>query len=316
MTYTTTEIQQKSDFGLKIDFGDDRRNSARFFVALSKLIGFCEYVDQTIATSLDSSLEPIILLEDLEKGSLLIWLKTALESVDDDALGSLSLKKIFGKYAVRVKYILINFLEKKATISNANEIQILQAELIEESAETFGSSIAPIYINQSQIADCIRKYQDALSDLQEGDKVYYLSPSSRPQVEFNRSFDVAPETLEDIITKEIISNQGEMILKIKKPDYLGDSKWEFKHGRNKMSVKILDETWLNKFKSRQVTIAPGDSLRATVRSEVRYDFNNEVISEKHEIIEVIDVIQAEIPVQQELELNLEPTLRADQGENK
>ncbi len=132
MTYTAEDIRRKSDFGLKIDFGHDRKNSARFFVTLSKLINFCEFVDQTLASSLDSSLQPIILLEDLEKGSLLIWLKTALQLVDDDALSNLSLRKLFGKYAVKAKYILIDFLEKKTTISNADEIQVLQAELINE----------------------------------------------------------------------------------------------------------------------------------------------------------------------------------------
>jgi hypothetical protein len=305
MTYTAEEIRRKSDFGLKIDFGDDRKNSARFFVALSKLINFCEFVDQTLASSLDSSLQPIILLEDLEKGSLLIWLKTALQLVDDDALSNLSLRKLFGKYAVKAKYILIDFLEKKTTISNADEIQVLQAELINEYEETFGASLSPLTINQRQITDCIRKYQDALHDLNEDDKVYYLSPSSRPSIQFNRTFDVSPETLEDIITKETISSELNMVLKIKKPDYLGDSKWQFKHGKNTMSVKILDENWLNQFRSRQITIAPGDCLRATVRSEIKYDSNYELISENYEVIQVLEVIQAESHIQQKLDLSLQ-----------
>ena len=78
-----------------------------------------------------------------------------------------------------------------------------------------------------------------------------------------------------------------MILKIKKPDYLGDSKWQFKHGKKTMEMKILDDAWLNRFRMKQVTIAPGDSLRAIVKSEVKYDFSNDVISEKHEILKML-----------------------------
>jgi len=305
MTYTAEDIQQKSDFGLKIDFGSNRQHPARFFVALSRLIEFCEYVDQTLANSFDASLEPTILLEDLEKGSLLIWLKMLLESLDDEALRDLNVKKLFGKYAVRAKYILIDFLAKKTTISNADEIKTLQAELINEYEEVFGSSLSPITINQNQIADCIQKYQESLADLQEGDRVYYLSPSDRPVIEFNRVFNVAPETLEDIITKEIIVSELTMILKIKKPDYLGDSKWQFKHGQKTMEMKILDDAWLNRFRMKQVTIAPGDSLRAIVKSEVKYDFSNDVISEKHEILKILEVIEPEMQVQQELPVIIE-----------
>ena len=107
------------------------------------------------------------------------------------------------------------------------------------------------------------------------------------------------------VTKETISSELTMILKIKKPDYLGDSQWQFKHGKNTMSVKILDENWLSQFRSRQITISPGDSLRATVRSESKYDSNYEVISEKYEVIQVIEVIQAEVNIQQKLDLNLQ-----------
>ena len=96
-----------------------------------------------------------------------------------------------------------------------------------------------------------------------------------------------------------------MVLKIRKPDYLGDSKWQFKHGKTTMSVKILDENWLNQFRSRQITIAPGDCLRATVRSEIKYDSNYEVISENYEVIQILEVIQAEAHIQQKLDLSLQ-----------
>ena len=49
----------------------------------------------------------------------------------------------------------------------------------------------------------------------------YIAPFG--QARFNLGFKITPESIEDLIAKEILTLQGEMILKVKKPDYLGQS---------------------------------------------------------------------------------------------
>lgn len=90
--------------------------------------------------------------------------------------------------------------------------------------------------------------------------------------------------------EEIIISQSEMILKIKKPDYLGDSKWEFRHRKETINAKITDNDWLAKFRDRQISLKPGDSIRANVEIEVKYDFDREVNSINHTITKVLEVI--------------------------
>ncbi|MGA2296467.1 MAG: hypothetical protein ABSG15_02850 [FCB group bacterium] len=98
--------------------------------------------------------------------------------------------------------------------------------------------------------------------------------------------------ISDLLAAETIISENDMILKIKKPDYLGDSKWEFRHENKPIPAKMLDESWLSDFHNRKITLKPGDSIRAKVRIEVAYDYDNEVASTNYYILEVIKVIIA------------------------
>ena len=81
-----------------------------------------------------------------------------------------------------------------------------------------------------------------------------------------------------------------MFYLIKKPDFLGESAWNFRHGTKSVTVKILHKEWLEKFHSGQVPVVPGDSLNVLVRQTSKYNRNGYLISDNLEIIEVINVI--------------------------
>ena len=104
-------------------------------------------------------------------------------------------------------------------------------------------------------------------------------------------------SIEDLITKETIETDSQMILKIKKPDYLGNTMWDFKHGTRLIQGKILDIDWLKKFQEKEVDIRPGDSLRAIVRTIVKYGHDLEVVGYHYDVTKVIEVIQSKPPNQ-------------------
>ncbi len=97
-------------------------------------------------------------------------------------------------------------------------------------------------------------------------------------------------SIEDLLTAETLSSVSEMFLKIKKPDYLGDSKWEFRHGKSPINAGILDNNWLLRFRNREFALMPGDSLKARVRTEVKYDYDREVSAVNYFITEVLEVV--------------------------
>lgn len=88
--------------------------------------------------------------------------------------------------------------------------------------------------------------------------------------------------------EEIVSN-SKMILKVKKPDYLGNSKWSFKHGNRTIYAKITDLEWLNEFQNRKIDVRTQDPLVCLVKITVKYDYNYELISTSHEVTKVIKI---------------------------
>jgi len=73
--------------------------------------------------------------------------------------------------------------------------------------------------------------------------------------------------------------------------------WEFRFQERPMEAKILDVEWLRKFQQRTADVRPGDALRARVKSKVSYGYDGEVVSVKHSITHVIEVIPYNPPIQ-------------------
>src|SRR3990172_10072004 len=106
-------------------------------------------------------------------------------------------------------------------------------------------------------------------------------------------FNIVPETIEGMLTRETITHEEVRIMKVKKPDYLGESQWEFRFAGAAISAKIAHQEWLRQFQNREINVRPGDGLRVKLEIIVSYDHNNDVIEMHHRIIEVLDVIPPE-----------------------
>lgn len=104
--------------------------------------------------------------------------------------------------------------------------------------------------------------------------------------------DWTPEKFEDFLTKETVEfPEAPMILAIKKPDYLGFSAWELRHGKKKIIAKIEDQQWLKDFQDRKKDVRPGDALRCRLKQKFHYGYDNELIAEKYTITKVEDILE-------------------------
>jgi len=235
-----------------------------------------------------------MLLEDIEAGSIKIWLRNLLRTIDDSNLKDLDWRKIVGNYLVKAKYYILDFLEGKTTIVDKSELKEIESKLFNLAKDTDVVKL-PAYsqISRNKLLISIHKISESVRKLGPKDKAYYIDVTEVPKelkVPLNIEFNILPEKIEELSTKEIIKQEIMMIFKVKKPDYLGTSMWEFRHANKSFEAKILDEDWLKKFQSRKIHVRPGDSLKCMVRLEVHYDDNNEVAFEKYYILKVEEVI--------------------------
>ncbi|MCA9734338.1 MAG: hypothetical protein H6695_07475 [Deferribacteres bacterium] len=287
------------DYCLVFDYEKLSENPSRVFRAASDLIDAFQEFDIQLAHSINKKITPKILLQDIESGSFKTWLRTILISIDDDALKNLDAKKIVGGFLLKGKEKLVTFLENKDKISDSHQVAVLQNEIYHLAEQTEVLRI-PAYapIPTYRILRSLERISSSLANLNSSDKAFYITRDG--EFAFNTSFKIASEAIEDFATKETISNDAVMILKVKKPDFLGDSMWEFKYAGRALNAKVTHTKWLSKFQSRKVQVNPGDSIRANVHTDVKYGYDNDVIAVHYFVTNVLEVLETKDTEQKNL----------------
>ena len=141
-----------------------------------------------------------------------------------------------------------------------------------------------------EIIESVRRFDSVKDYLEEGELACMMI-SDEKMVTFNQGFRRDLDALEGIATKETqVSSMSSMLFIVKKPDYLGQSKWEMKHGSQMYSVKIEDEEWLANFHKRKVALYPGDALRCQTRIELAYGYDNELIATHYYVEKILEVL--------------------------
>jgi len=258
--------------------------------------------DRDLVRSVDVTIEPVLLLEDVEASSIKSWFISVLRSTDDTALKSGDWKKIVGEYTVKAKYSLLKKLEGATSVTDPKLLEDIQSELLSAAEQTNVRGL-PGYapISRTRLAAHIADVTSSLEYLDGGDSATYESRDEKP-IAFNQSLRINEAEMTELLSIRTMSNNNEMILKVKKPDYLGSSMWEFHYDGHAIEAKIQDSKWLDSFHADGASLRPGGALRAMVRIEVAYDDQNESLPPKYTVLEVYEVIP---PPQQNEQLLLE-----------
>jgi len=278
-------------FEVTIDFKPGEGDPARVFKTMSGLIDALQQIDRHLLSTMSVSLESTLILEDIEKGSLKAKFRDLIEGVPDDALKDGEIKKILGYFLLKSKYKIIEWCGGRKEISDRESVKVLEGELLEIAEETDVKRI-PAYSPPSAetLLSDINAVQESLSNLESDDNASYSYRDGRTS--FNKELNISNEIVRQVLTKEVITSSGIRILKVKKPDYLGSSMWQFRYESHAIEAKILHEEWLLEFQSRTEEVRPGDSLKVELKEEISYGYEGEVVYRHYEITKVISVIKA------------------------
>jgi hypothetical protein len=239
------EPPRNADFALHIEFKRGEPNPHRIFQAADMMIRALQTLDKTLVEAIDSKIEPIMVLEEVGTGSLRIWLKTVLTAVDDDALKKLDWRPAVGKYLLRAKYTFIRWANREDPGASISD---LRNDLLNIARETDVLEI-PAYSPPKiqDLVDAASVVESAKSALIPEDKISYIIPGEEP-LDFDLSVQWAPEELISLATKETTKFENmPMTLIVRRPDYLGATKWDFRHGRRQISARIEDGEWLEAY---------------------------------------------------------------------
>lgn len=282
------EEPKNADFALVIDFKKGKESPTRVFTAATDFIKAFEALDRTLVQSIDSNIEPIMMLEDVEVGSLKIFLKNGLRSIDDQAIKKLDWKPIIGEYLVRAKYMILSWVERDDVPPSLQDLRRDLSMLARETDVRHLPDYSPP--NPAELIESIKQVESGKRRLSPEDRVFIEAGDERQEISLKVSVD--PDDLELLATRETIKTPpAPMILAVKKPDYLGQSKWDLRHGRRPISATIADVDFLSEFQNRKKDVRPGDALRCMVSIEMRYGYDNELISETYLVEQVIEILE-------------------------
>lgn len=250
---------------------------------MAGFVASLETIDIELARSLNVNIHADLVLEETKSGSLLSFFRNLLKGADNEDIKNFDWKRILGGYLVKGKESFI-----RNTNQNKFDIEGFKADIRRLASESGASEFSTPLLD-ANIVQAVRQISEAKGHLIESDGASFLEDGHTHNI--NLSSKYTEGELREIGVKEILkSGPQPMIFAVKKPDFLGNSMWELKHGTKTVAASIKDKPWLDKFHNRQVTINPGDSLRCLVEVTSFYDTNGLLKDEEFDILKVIDVI--------------------------
>lgn len=281
-----------ADFSFTIDFEKRAGDPRRVFDAASMLVDAFEMMDAAFAGVVDSKIQTVMVLEDVEVGSLKVWLRNLLRGVPDEAIKDFEWKKAVGHYLLKAKYLALKFCDNES--AGREGLDILREEIRDLARETDVRHL-PDYapIHEGRLVASLDQLQNAKRTLGPKDRLTIETDDKTYEVDLNKTWSPS-EVIVPTDTRETYSD-GEMFLTVRKPDMLGEAMWQFTHGKTNLSAPIHDDLWLSDFHDRKIPILPGDSLKCKVRFTYVYDDAGVLIEQKTEILEVLEVVKGPSP---------------------
>jgi hypothetical protein len=281
--------EPETEFSFLIEFARGQGDPRRIFDSASLLIeGFSEF-DATFAQSVDHEMKTAVVLEDVRPGSLRVILRTILSDIDDQALKDGEWKKAIGPAIVRGKALAIAALDKKKAEA-PKAIEELRHELDELVAKTDVKHL-PAYapIHEGRLVSSLEKLQDAKRTLGPNDHLTIEADGKLYEVDLTQTWD--PAEIKPVAGTTESQSEGTVILTIRKPDLLGEAKWQFTHGAALVAAAVKDEKWLARFHAGKIPIHSGDALRCKVQWTYVFDKEGSIIETRTDIIKVLKVLR-------------------------
>lgn len=278
-----------ADFSFTIHFVRGQGDPRRVFEAASLLIQGFEQLDETIGQSIDGQLTTTTVLDDVLPGSLRVLLRTILENIGDEGLKAGEWKKAIGPALVKGKYLAIEALNKdqKEAPKAVEDLRQDLDKLVQQTEVKHLPAYPPIH--EAKLVASLDKIQDGKRALGPNDTLTIETDGKTYEVDLTRTWE--PADIVTIASTTEKHSEGILILTIRKPDLISDSRWQFAHGTAIVYALIEDEKWLKRFHDGKIALHSGDALRCKVRFTYVFDGKGTLIEQRTDILKVLSVIR-------------------------
>lgn len=277
----------EGEIGLVIDYQQGHARALDVLSGAMQLIQALDALDRALLSSIDSELEPVSILNDVQHSSLKLLLARAIKHIPDDAIKTLDWKVWLGELLVKGKYRLLQNLD-----ADGPEIQATLVSLEPDYKS------APILIGYDA-----PKVSDVHAALKQVSKARNLLVDERVKVQtelgdIDLGSPVAQPAEPTSEAVRHITTRGREFFKVRYPDMIANAQWSIMRGGRTVRVDIQHQGWLDAYHRREFPILPGDTLDCSFEESIGYDQNLNEVERKLSIIEVHNVVSPSPPPKQ------------------
>jgi|GEM_PF-4643432 len=253
--------QVEGEIGLVISYMQGRSRACDVLSAVLEIISALDALDHVLLSSIDMSLEPVSILNDIQQSSLKLLLRRCLKSIPDKHIINLDWPKWIGALLVQCKHLLLQHLDSD-TQKLQETLKTLDSYYRHAPGELIGFKPPTIQDIRSALESVMRAR--AILPDQRIIVQTSLGDVELPYPSIIQSSDILP-------TAQTITNIGIEIFTLRSPDMIGGAMWKFiRNGRN-ISAKMLHRKWLEDYHNRQIALVPKDKLKCRFEEDVGYD---------------------------------------------
>lgn len=277
-------------FQLYIDYSHEQPDAARVFVAMGGLLQALADLDRSLARAVAEDAEVTYTLAGIEAASLLSIPEVCVRLARGERLGVRVPGGAVLQYLGRARDAVMGFLCARETVHTPDELAELQHTLRDIAAEEHvDETLEFTPPSDESILGHLQQLGAAQEPLAPDDRLEYRS--RRVTVTAETRFTLSDERIAELRTARAEEGTGVEVLVVKKPDYLGNSKWQFRADNRMVEAAVNDTRWLRRFQAREVDLRPGDAIRARVQRTVRLARDGKVVAETVTVQQVLDVLR-------------------------
>lgn len=250
MERTLNTESVEGEIALVIDYQPGASEALGVLAGAMRLIESLDRLDHCLLSSIDTTLEPVSILNDVQHSSLKILLARALRKVPDEAIGSLDWKKWVGGLLVKGKHRLLQNLA-----ADDASLTLALADLEPDYRAVPNATAGYTPPSLADAREALRQVAAARASIPDG-KVVVQTEIGDVEIPRVPVGDAPAAPAEEALTSNVLKDQ---VLIIESAVFKEGNQWRFSDGSASFAAAIADEAFLRRIEDGE-RFGKGDHL--------------------------------------------------------